>query len=142
MTRSVQILGLVLLGFAPACGSSEESGGNEPRVSAEAAAPAAAAASPAAAEEAAAIFDSRCFTCHGPEGAGDGPASAGLTPPPRNFQDAEWQASVTDEYIGKIIRYGGAAVGRSPAMPGNPDLNGKPEVVAALVVRIRSLASD
>jgi mono/diheme cytochrome c family protein len=144
MQRSAAILGAaILLGSALACGGNEKAGPEPDSEQAPAAAPAPATpASPAAAEEAAAIFETRCSTCHGPQGAGNGPASAGLTPPPRNFQDPEWQASVTDEHIAKIIRYGGAAVGRSPAMPANPDLNSKPEVVAALVERIRSLASD
>ena len=99
-------------------------------------------ASPAdATAEAARIFSERCTTCHGPAGAGDGPASAGLTPPPRNFQDPAWQESVTDAHIEMIIQFGGAAVGRSPAMPGNPDLMSKPDVVAALRAHVRELAS-
>ena len=85
------------------------------------------------------IFQTRCTTCHGAGGTGDGPGSAALDPKPRNFQDAEWQASVTDEHIHNIILYGGAAVGRSPAMPSNPDLVAKPEVVDALVAHLRSL---
>jgi mono/diheme cytochrome c family protein len=87
------------------------------------------------------IFETRCFTCHGKEGAGDGPGSAALTPKPRNFQDADWQASVTDEHLSQIIMYGGAAVGKSLTMPGNPDLTSKPEVVNALVAHIRGLSS-
>jgi mono/diheme cytochrome c family protein len=107
-------------------------------------APSAAPGGPSAAAELEAkqIFETRCVTCHGPLGAGDGPASAGLTPPPRNFQDPAWQASVTDAHIEQIVQYGGAAVGRSPAMPANPDLMAKPEVVAALRVHVRELAKD
>ena len=99
-----------------------------------------AAASEAAGDEAKQIFATRCTTCHGPEGAGDGPGSAALDPKPRNFQDAAWQDSVTDEHIEKIVMYGGAAVGRSPTMPGNPDLMSKPDVVRALVAHVRGLA--
>jgi mono/diheme cytochrome c family protein len=77
------------------------------------------------------IFRNRCVPCHGALGQGDGPASATLNPKPRKYADPEWQASVTDEYIEKIIKYGGAAVGKSPAMPNNPDLS-DPAVVAAL----------
>jgi hypothetical protein len=84
------------------------------------------------------IFSTRCTPCHGAMGMGDGPASKGLTPPPRNFQDASWQASVSNEHVAKIIRFGGAAVGKSPAMPANPDLNDKGAVVAALTGRVRS----
>jgi mono/diheme cytochrome c family protein len=96
----------------------------------------------AAAAEARQIFATRCTTCHGPEGMGDGPGSAGLDPKPRTFHDADWQASVTDDHIAKIIQYGGAAVGKSPTMPGNPDLISKPQVVAALVAHVRSLGSQ
>ena len=104
-------------------------------------APAAAAAAPSAADlatEAQEIFASRCTPCHGPAGGGDGPASKGLTPPPRNFQDTSWQQSVTDDHIEKIISYGGAAVGKSAAMPPNPDLADKP-VIKALREHIRTL---
>lgn len=98
---------------------------------------------PAAAEDfaktATELFGTRCMPCHGAGGAGDGPASAGLTPKPANFTSAEWQAKVTDEHIEKIIQYGGAAVGKSPAMPPNPDLMDKEGVVKALRAHIRSL---
>lgn len=86
----------------------------------------------AAKKEAQEIFATRCTPCHGPNGAGDGPGSAGLTPPPRNFTDAAWQKSVDDNHIETIIKFGGMAVGKSPAMPPNPDLMAKPEVVSAL----------
>ncbi|MCY1016532.1 c-type cytochrome [Pyxidicoccus sp. MSG2] len=95
---------------------------------------------PAVRQEAEEVFNSRCAVCHGPRGGGDGAASAGLTPPPRNFQDKAWQAAVSDEHIEKIIAYGGGAVGRSPAMPPNPDLADKP-VVRGLREHIRGLAA-
>ena len=76
------------------------------------------------------------------EGAGDGPGSVSLTPAPRDFRDPAWQASVSDEHIEKIILYGGIAVGRSPMMPGNPDLTAKPQVVSALVRHVRGLARE
>jgi hypothetical protein len=85
------------------------------------------------------VFATRCTTCHGPQGLGDGPGAVALNPKPRNFQDPAWQASVDDAYLAKIVLYGGAAVGRSPMMPGNPDLTGKPAVVAALVEHVRAL---
>lgn len=83
------------------------------------------------------IFRDRCVPCHGATGQGDGPASATLSPKPRKYADKEWQASVTDEFIEKIIKYGGAAVGKSPAMPNNPDLS-DPAVVSALKDIVRS----
>lgn len=82
-------------------------------------------------------FKSRCAPCHGESGHGDGPASAALTPKPRNYTDTNWQKSVKDDDIRKTILYGGAAVGKSPAMPASPDLDGKPEL-AALVAVVRA----
>jgi mono/diheme cytochrome c family protein len=96
----------------------------------------------AARKEAAELFASRCTTCHGATGEGNGPASQGLNPKPRNFHDGSWQTSVTDTHLDRIIQYGGAAVGKSPGMPPNPDLVGKPEVVAALREHVRSLKSQ
>lgn len=83
------------------------------------------------------IFANRCTPCHGPEGRGDGPASQSLDPKPRDFHDKNWHASIDDAHIEKIIKFGGAAVGKSPAMPGNPDLN-DPVVVAELRTLVRS----
>lgn len=120
-------------------GKEAPSAGSEPAV-ATAAAQGGGAVTPAVRKEAAEVFNSRCSVCHGPRGAGDGPASAGLTPPPRNFQDKAWQAAVSDDHLEKIIAYGGGAVGRSPAMPPNPDLADKP-VVSGLREHIRGLAA-
>lgn len=97
-----------------------------------------AALSQAAIDEASSIYQKRCVPCHGEAGEGDGPASAGLEPQPRKFSDASWQGSVTDEHLEKVIVFGGAAVGKSPAMPPNPDLGGKPEIVKALTAKVRS----
>src|SRR4051812_35376228 len=59
------------------------------------------------------VFTTRCATCHGVTGHGDGPASGALNPKPRNYTDGAWQKSVTDDQIKKTILYGGAAVGKS-----------------------------
>ncbi len=91
--------------------------------------------------EAMQIFTTRCATCHGATGKGDGAASAALNPKPRNFSDKTWQTSVTDAHIEKIIELGGPAVGKSPLMPPNPDLAGKP-VVKELRAHIRSLGGN
>jgi mono/diheme cytochrome c family protein len=106
-------------------------------------APAPASAAPAATAnnaEAAArkVFKTKCVVCHGDHGAGDGPGAAALNPKPRAFGDATWQASVTDDHIKSVILKGGAAVGKSAAMPPNPDLKPKPEVVAELVKIVRA----
>lgn len=92
-------------------------------------------------EKAQAIFNERCAACHGTEGKGNGPASAALNPKPRNYTDGAWQASVTDAQLRKTIMLGGAAVGKSPIMPGSPDLEEKPEVVEGLVKIVRKFAN-
>jgi cytochrome c553 len=105
-------------------------------VAAPAPAPVAAAVDPVA--EAATIFSTRCAACHGVDGKGDGIAAASLNPKPRAYSDQEWQKSVDDSHIAKVIVEGGPSVGKSPLMTANPDLKDKPEVVAALVAKIRS----
>ena len=87
--------------------------------------------------EAETMFRTRCVVCHGEKGQGDGPGAAALNPKPRNYTDAAWQASVTDDQIGSVILNGGAAVGKSPIMPASPDLQSKPEVVTELVKIVR-----
>jgi len=139
-----KVWGGVALALLLGCGGEETGGAASPPPArgTQTAARAPAAPQLSAAAEAAQIFTTRCVTCHGVKGAGDGPGSASLTPPPRNFQDPAWQAEVDDAHIANIIQFGGAAVGRSLTMPGNPDLTGKPEVVEALVVLIRNLKSE
>ncbi len=121
MHRVVVLASLVLLG---ACSRSEPSGG-------------VASAQAQITPEALAMFKMRCAPCHGEGGHGDGPGAAALDPKPRNYTDASWQKSVTDDQIKKTILYGGAAVGKSPNMPPNQDLDGKPEL-DGLVAVVRS----
>jgi mono/diheme cytochrome c family protein len=85
------------------------------------------------------IFASTCSPCHGVMGAANGPKSDRLRPPPRNFQDPGWQASVTDAYIEQITVQGGAAVGKSADMPAQADLASQPAVLKALREYIRQL---
>jgi mono/diheme cytochrome c family protein len=104
--------------------------------------PAAAAAGDGTAQaEAKQLFAARCSACHGVSGAGNGPQSDELAASPRDFQDPKWQASVTDSYIEKIIVLGGAGVGKSDAMPAQPSLADKPEVVAALRAYLRGFGA-
>lgn len=126
--------------LAVACGDGKGGGST----SSTATAAATAAPQPASTEisevEVAKAYEMRCSSCHGKTGKGDGPGSAALTPKPRDYSDKAWQDSVTDEQITKTIIYGGAAVGKSPSMPGAPDLEQKPKLVAALVKKVRSFA--
>ncbi len=83
------------------------------------------------------LFATICATCHGMDGTGNGPAAASLNPKPRNYTDAAWQASVTDEHLKETLLKGGAGVGKSPMMPGQPQLAEHPEVLDGLVKIIR-----
>lgn len=122
----------LLLGLCiPACGGG--GGGDAATPTAKKAIPAVALAK---AEE---VFTTRCVPCHGLQGHGDGSASATLNPKPRNFGDVEWQKSVSDDHIKTIIKVGGAGVGKSAAMPSNPDLIND-NVLIALKDKIRGFA--
>lgn len=128
MKMYILVTFLILAGLVIACGGSGGGSGD-----------AVASVSPSAHAEAAEIYTSRCVTCHGPQGKGDGPGSAGLVPPPQDLTKKQWQKSVTDEHIERIIQYGGAGVQMSPQMPPNPDLASKPEVITALRIKVREL---
>jgi len=101
-------------------------------------APAGGGLSPEARAEAEQLWTTLCITCHGANGEGDGPVAASFPVKPRSFKDREWQKQTSDESIAKVIVEGGASIGKSPLMPANPQLAGKPEVVQALVQKVRS----
>ena len=96
--------------------------------------------SPEARDAANSIFAERCAVCHGDDGGGAGPGAANLNPKPQNFRSRKWQKSMSDQQIALIIVNGGSSVGLSASMAANPDLEGQPDVVAALVERIRKFA--
>ncbi|MEO7732455.1 MAG: cytochrome c [Kofleriaceae bacterium] len=83
------------------------------------------------------MFATVCITCHGSDGTGRGPAADSLNPKPRDYTDAAWQASTTDDQLKQIILKGGVGVGKSPMMPGQPQLADQPEVLDGLVQIIR-----
>jgi mono/diheme cytochrome c family protein len=129
------VLAFIVLGSLAACSKSEAPTPPPTPTPAPTAPP-----PPAAPLTAEGVFKTRCSTCHGEGGHGDGPASVALNPKPRNYTDPEWQKSVTDEQLKKTIVGGGAAVGKSPLMVPNPDLAGNEEVLNGLVKIIRAFA--
>jgi mono/diheme cytochrome c family protein len=84
------------------------------------------------------IFQTRCFVCHGRDGRGSGPASQGLSQKPQDLTDPSWQRGVTDDQIKTVISAGGAIMGKSGAMPPNPDLTN--DDLNSLVAYVRRLA--
>jgi len=140
-TKLIGLLVTVVIATTAGCTSKDE-GPAAPKAAEPAPTPTPAPAAEPASDpvaEASEIFTNRCTVCHGEKGKGDGPGSAALDPKPRDFTSSDWQKEVTDDHLKKIIVYGGAAVGKSPTMPANPDLDSKPEVVAELVKIIRGL---
>lgn len=133
---AVLLTGLCLAACNPSKDKATER--EEPQAAAEKAGAAPAAPAAQVAAEADAYYAQRCVVCHGTEGKGDGPGAAAMEPKPRAYSDAAWQASVTDEDLKKTILGGGMAVGKSPLMPGHPDLKDKPELLDGLVKKIRS----
>ncbi|MBX3462772.1 MAG: c-type cytochrome [Planctomycetes bacterium] len=132
---SLPILSVLLVAFATACGGGDTAAAAGGAGTGKA--PAAAGGGAVAAQEARTLYESLCVTCHGTDGKGDGPGAAALEPKPRSFRDAAWQDAVTDEQIQKAVVYGGAAVGKSPMMPAQPQLKGKTEVLQALTGIVR-----
>lgn len=62
-----------------------------------------------------ALYAERCASCHGPEGAGDGPAAGGLDPKPANLQTE--LADLPDDYVFWRIMDGGAMAPFNSSMP-------------------------
>lgn len=52
------------------------------------------------------LYNANCLACHGATGAGDGPASKALRPPPRSFQDPAFWQGRTDASLATTIRGG------------------------------------
>jgi mono/diheme cytochrome c family protein len=79
------------------------------------------------------VYAERCVLCHGPQGKGDGTASAGLDPKPRNHTDGAYMnARANDELLG-VIRNG------KGAMPAWGTILSDAEI-KAVVGHVRSLA--
>ena len=85
------------------------------------------------------LFETRCFVCHGRGGKGDGPSAIGLAEKPQDLTDANWQRATSDDLIRSVIRGGGAAIGKTGAMPPNSDLT--QDQIQGLVAFVRSLAA-
>jgi len=63
------------------------------------------------------LYGQFCASCHGQSGKGDGPAAAALNPKPRDHTDKEYMSKLSDEDMFKVIKNGGASIGKSPLMP-------------------------
>ena len=108
----------------------------------------AAAAAPSALADAAAgkefFVKTNCNSCHGMEGAGDGPLAAVLNPPPRNFTVGDFKFDAngdgtpgTDEDLMLVIKNGAQAYGGNPMMAPNPTLS--EDQIKLLITFVRSV---
>jgi cytochrome c2 len=66
-------------------------------------------------EEGKPIYQRLCASCHGASGKGDGPVGQALQPRPSDF--SEHMHHHGDDHFFKVIKEGGASVGKSAAMP-------------------------
>lgn len=57
-----------------------------------------------------------CSPCHGVQGNGHGPMATLLDPKPARHSDNAYMKTLSDDYMFRVIRDGGPAVGRSPMM--------------------------
>lgn len=60
-----------------------------------------------------------CAACHGETGKGNGPLAESLGEgiKPRNLSDAKLLSTRTDEYLFKVVKFGGVSVKLSESMP-------------------------
>lgn len=57
-----------------------------------------------------------CFVCHGAKGQGDGPASVGFDPSPRNFTNPEFHRARTDGELMWVLKNGSAGTAMVPVV--------------------------
>lgn len=63
------------------------------------------------------LYKKYCMVCHGESGRGDGFNAFNLDPRPRNFTDARYMNSLSNERLLETVNQGGRGVNKSPLMP-------------------------
>ena len=84
------------------------------------------------------LYQTRCSPCHGPDGKAATPTAQALNPKPRDHTDGAYMNQLSQEHLAKVIKDGGPAVGKSPIMPPNPDLND--QQIDDIIAFVRTLA--
>ncbi|AWM39912.1 Thiol-disulfide oxidoreductase ResA [Gemmata obscuriglobus] len=81
------------------------------------------------------VYQMYCASCHGPDGHGDGTASAALRPPPRDFAARPWRFAPTPEAIRRVTFDGipGTAMASFRSLP--------PADLDAVVAHVERLAA-
>ena len=92
----------------------------------------------ASAQDAKAIYAKDCAKCHGDSGAGDGAMGQKLKDKPSDWtKSGGGLKDLDDAKIAESIKKGGAAIGRSKAMPASSKLSD--DEVKALVAHVKAL---
>ena len=81
------------------------------------------------------VFKTNCILCHGVKADGKGRASVLLNPPPANLTLSD----KNDEYKIMIITLGGAAMGRSAAMPIWGEQSLRPQEIEDVVAYLKTV---
>lgn len=84
------------------------------------------------------LYQQRCAPCHGPDGKANTPTAQALNPKPRDHTDGSYMNKLSQDHLLKIIKQGGTAVGKSPIMPPQADLN--EQQIQDVITFVRSLA--
>lgn len=86
------------------------------------------------------LYAGNCASCHGATGGSDGPIASSLVPKPSQHNDGVYMNALSNDYIFKVIKEGGAAVGKSGMMaPWGTSLSD--DEIWGLVEFVRSLAT-
>lgn len=146
-TRSALFVLSMLVAVTAGCGgsgskpASETAGGTAttpepaaaaPAVSDSVTPPVADGSSAPAGDLGAKVFATRCALCHGPNGHGDGVASKGLNPKPRNFHDLAYMQTRTDAQLLEVIHKGKGAMPKWEGQLSEAE-------IAAVLAHVRSL---
>lgn len=91
-------------------------------------------------ESAEKLYQARCAHCHGRLADGTGVLRKNMRPRPRNLRVRGWFERVEyakrTELLKQVIVGGGPALGLSPLMPPQPDLEERPELLYALIYHL------
>lgn len=84
------------------------------------------------------LYQTRCAPCHGADGKAQTPTAKALKPSPRDHTDGAYMNALSNEHLAKVIKEGGTAVGKSPIMPPQTDLN--EQQIQDIIAFLRTLA--
>lgn len=84
------------------------------------------------------LYEQRCAPCHGPDGKANTPTAQALNPKPRDHTNGAYMNALSHEHLAKVIKQGGTAVGKSPIMPPQSDLND--QQIQDVIAFVRAIA--